>query len=1450
MSKKEDMSGSHVVLDGALFVCNQGSVPNSIMASSNNKLYVQNKRVVTTGDVQFQTPVMTFGTCLLSTKTQAGQPCEYQQGEWAENTCYGDGIVLDSSKMYCSACAPKGGEITCLFHGQVCSVTAKDVADFDVETAVLLNTLAPMSGLDELSSTSTKTKNVEFGVSSIDLWCVDKKRILENVAPNSVQDLKKVDGYVRLGDKLIMEAKTTSKVDLSTAPVSWIVFQKELEPTGKKDRKGKPICQTRITDLKIYAKVGTPFRLKMKKPGKYFIEAVGNSKNFASLNRYFKAQETLNANEGIVKNERLPLDAKCCREVQVTRNDIVALNLPEKAESRKSKTGNNVAIARYKEALTFKVETLFDLTEDECFMVHLNKTMISYMLRDSSKSNYFSYDSEKGLFTLNPLNVGMHRLRFELLVQNKYTFLQRKTLGIKGLDICCVNDFLRVDVVGDGEDSPMMVRPGSNFQFKIFRTVPLPPGNPGVIWHWEDGQFCRGDVLVIVARDLEYDLNVSALLDESEALVNAKTMEDSVLWTYKCEVRKNKIQTLSFDADVIYRGLSYVLSIQMLYPNYNSFRDGPIEGTLDDEPYEWTPTRNLLRLDSSGIHTLTLAMGDTEPVTLEIEAQDATILEWGFFDSERRPISQVGFDTKFLLRIRIPAFHHLSEKERNELRAELWSHRTKERLKSSVLDETAFDERGTLEVELSGADLTESREDLVLFPALRNLPCYVAGMNDLRVSGHFEKDHTPYLKISASRYITGYFAGASGNPQKSILKYGSEAKIVLYLHNFSKTELKLLTLMLVENNAPGNVGDSLVWYLQGLPEPNGDGRLEFPITEDIISELDHNPDAPQMPRLFYFEVVREDAEKEEPSLLYAFPGVKLGDDYLTVLDDEGVKHLRCDYFWQLKFVKDGAGELNDRLSTQAQTIIGEELKKGEGPVLRDGECPRCSEEAALMLEKVMKVGRFNKDEETIKRLKTICETYTRYMECMHMNTCWIKAHYFAQISVESGRSLKSIPEEMTYSREGLESIFKFKIFETQTISVFEKGKTVQKRVLKLDANGNKIYKSGVKDKLDKIFEKKGVEKEKAIANYVYLGTNGNSKEEKVGDGWRYRGGGMIQLTGKDIYLETEAAIKSFTGKYMPLRGAEQVCKDVELATVASMAYLARRNIQLRKYCEDPFGKSDMHYVANGQKKEFYVSKLVGSEHAKDEKTNKTNYDKKQDAFDEFYKVFETAKCEWSEEFTEKENDVNIYRIDLDKFSVCKYQSNHNSDVYIYKIYNHGKKYVEDYRFTMTTLKSRGNLRAFRFPETGPNWGRYGTQEKDGDNFISELNCACLLGLFYSLPLNGITDTIFYNDITLYKTNTDHKGHSMGNDIDLRYPNGTNKPEQFWDDVIKKYYNGNKKAFVSHLEHFVSIAIKWHFTNNFTQEDIAGAKAWTGHDHHIHLGNTYYQAYKYTIYKNK
>jgi putative chitinase len=101
------------------------------------------------------------------------------------------------------------------------------------------------------------------------------------------------------------------------------------------------------------------------------------------------------------------------------------------------------------------------------------------------------------------------------------------------------------------------------------------------------------------------------------------------------------------------------------------------------------------------------------------------------------------------------------------------------------------------------------------------------------------------------------------------------------------------------------------------------------------------------------------------------------------------------------------------------------------------------------------------------------------------------AHFMGQVLHESGM-LRHVEENLNYSADGLLKTF---------------GRY-------FDAASAKAY----------------ARKPEAIANRVYAGRMGNG-DEASGDGWRYRGRGLIQLTGKDNYARLESDLGADTLRF-------------------------------------------------------------------------------------------------------------------------------------------------------------------------------------------------------------------------------------------------------------------------------------------------------------------------------
>ena len=116
----------------------------------------------------------------------------------------------------------------------------------------------------------------------------------------------------------------------------------------------------------------------------------------------------------------------------------------------------------------------------------------------------------------------------------------------------------------------------------------------------------------------------------------------------------------------------------------------------------------------------------------------------------------------------------------------------------------------------------------------------------------------------------------------------------------------------------------------------------------------------------------------------------------------------------------------------------------------------------------------------------VLEQIPQIMEKFSLNSPIRLAHFLSQCAHESG-NFKAVTENLNYGAAGLRSIF------------------------------GKYFKD---DASAKAYERKP----EKIANRVYSSRMGNG-DEASGDGWKFRGRGYIQLTGKDNYSQFDKVVE-------------------------------------------------------------------------------------------------------------------------------------------------------------------------------------------------------------------------------------------------------------------------------------------------------------------------------------
>ncbi|MAC47336.1 glycoside hydrolase family 19 protein [Oceanospirillum beijerinckii] len=133
-----------------------------------------------------------------------------------------------------------------------------------------------------------------------------------------------------------------------------------------------------------------------------------------------------------------------------------------------------------------------------------------------------------------------------------------------------------------------------------------------------------------------------------------------------------------------------------------------------------------------------------------------------------------------------------------------------------------------------------------------------------------------------------------------------------------------------------------------------------------------------------------------------------------------------------------------------------------------------------------------------------------------INTPLRVVHFLAQIAHESG-SLRYVSENLNYSAKALRAVF---------------GK-----YFPIDSDAEEFARQPEK-----------------IANRVYANRMGNG-DEASGDGWRYHGRGLIQLTGKDNYRHFAQSVGKNT-----IARPDLLQTDPDLAVAAAGWYWDSRNL--------------------------------------------------------------------------------------------------------------------------------------------------------------------------------------------------------------------------------------------------------------------------------------------------
>lgn len=249
------------------------------------------------------------------------------------------------------------------------------------------------------------------------------------------------------------------------------------------------------------------------------------------------------------------------------------------------------------------------------------------------------------------------------------------------------------------------------------------------------------------------------------------------------------------------------------------------------------------------------------------------------------------------------------------------------------------------------------------------------------------------------------------------------------------------------------------------------------------------------------------------------------DDIIKALQ---IKTYKKDETVSFKLYKKQPELLYLQTKAQSQKHHDKEFLKADGAYFEIAKkCPRCG---VLTMEELTSVF----TDATEEKKKALMDAFNGANSKLGLNTCRQKAHFFAQVREEVGTSINvKDGENLNYSADVLYN------------GIWD-ARANRYRVLFSYYNHNRE-----RSNRDGRTATHPANQE-AIANNAYANRNGNG-DAASGDGWRYRGRGIIQITGKDKYDKINSRLTSDYPEFGTAIDASNI-NNLNEGTVASMAY--------------------------------------------------------------------------------------------------------------------------------------------------------------------------------------------------------------------------------------------------------------------------------------------------------